>query len=93
MGNRKSSRLLEDMISGISSGITSNQREMLRNRKQTPSSPNPENNRKWKTSMRISGNTGDSVSLLGVDTVSANSTIVSLRNQGTVIFTDLGTLI
>ena len=72
---------LEEMIS---TGAT-NRQEFLRTRKQTaPPSPQPDNNRKWhKTSfLRNAMTSGDSLSLLGVDASSANSTIVSMRHQG-----------
>ena len=84
VGNRKSSDMRSRLEEMISTGAT-NRQEFLRTRKQTaPPSPQPDNNRKWhKTSfLRNAMTSGDSLSLLGVDASSANSTIVSMRHQG-----------
>ena len=88
LGNRKSLDM-RSQLGEMISGIGSNRQEMLRNRsKAAPPSPNPDNNRKWHKTSFLRNNqlaTGDSLSLLGVDAASANSTIVSLRNQGILI--------
>ena len=80
---------MRSQLGEMISGIGSNRQEMLRNRsKAAPPSPNPDNNRKWHKTSFLRNNqlaTGDSLSLLGVDAASANSTIVSLRNQGTIL--------
>ena len=85
LGNRKSLDM-RSQLGEMISGIGSNRQEMLRNRgKAAPPSPNPDNNRKWHKTSFLRNNqlaTGDSLSLLGIDAASANSTIVSKYNQG-----------